>query len=126
VAHARMTQIVDFEKMLAENDVVVLKFFLHISREEQTRRLKSRLIDTKKHWKISESDFAERHFWDEYWKAYQDVIGRTSRRFAPWFVIPADHKWYRNVAISKVLVDVLEGLKMKYPQPTFDPRKIAL
>jgi polyphosphate kinase 2 (PPK2 family) len=126
VAHERMRHIVAFEEMLAENDIVILKFFLHISKEEQTRRLESRLADAKKHWKISESDFAERPFWDAYWSAYQDAIGRTSKKFAPWFVIPADHKWYRNVAISKILVATLKGLKMKYPKPTFDPRKIVL
>lgn len=126
VAHARMEQILAFEEMLAENDVVVLKFFLHISQEEQTKRLESRLADANKHWKVSEADFAERHYWTQYQKAYEDVLSRTSRKFAPWFVIPSDHKWYRNVAISKILIDVLAGLKMKYPQPTFDPAKIVL
>lgn len=125
IAHARMEQIVAFEEMLSENNVVILKFFLHISQEEQTRRLESRLADAKKHWKVSESDFAERRYWDDYQHAYEDAISRTSRKFAPWFVIPSDHKWYRNVAISKILVDVLDSMKMKYPKPTFDPKKIT-
>jgi len=121
-----MEQIVAFEEILSKNDVVILKFFLHISQEEQIKRLESRLADAKKHWKVNESDFAERHYWAQYQKAYEDVISRTSRKFAPWFVIPSDHKWYRNVAISKILIDVLQGLKMEYPQPTFDPAKIVL
>lgn len=125
-AHARMEQIVAFEESLAENNVAILKFFLHISREEQTRRLESRLADASKHWKVSESDFAERKFWDQYQSAYEDAISRTNRKFAPWFIIPADHKWYRNVVISKILVDTLQGLNMKYPKPSFDPQKIVL
>lgn len=126
VAHARMEQIVAFEETLAKNDVIILKFFLHISQKEQTSRLEERLADASKHWKVSEADFAERRYWDQYQKAYEDVLARTSRKFAPWFVIPADRKWFRNVAISKILIDVLESQKMKYPKSTFDPKKIAL
>jgi polyphosphate kinase 2 (PPK2 family) len=106
--------------------VVVLKFFLHISREEQTRRLMERLADPDKHWKMSEADFAERRFWPEYQKAYEDALSRTSRKHAPWFIVPSDHKWYRNVVISEVLVGALRDLKMEYPQPSFDPKKIRL
>ena len=125
-AMARMDEIVNFEEMLARNGVVILKFFLHISHDEQTRRLKERLDTPDKHWKMSESDFAERKFWPAYQKAYEDVLSRTSRKHAPWFIVPADHKWYRNVVISEVLVEALSGLKMKYPEPTFDFRKIRL
>ena len=122
----RFRQIVDFERTLAENNVTILKFFLHISREEQTRRLAERLADKDKQWKLSEADFAERDFWPKYTKAYQDAIEHTSHKHAPWFIIPADHKWYRNVAISEILVNAIGRLKMKYPKPTFDPSKIRL
>jgi PPK2 family polyphosphate:nucleotide phosphotransferase len=122
----RFLQIVNFETTLAENNVTILKFFLHISREEQTRRLAERLADKDKQWKLSEADFAERGYWPQYRKAYQDAIEHTSRKHAPWFIIPADHKWYRNVAISAILVDAIGKLKMKYPKPDFDPSKVKL
>jgi PPK2 family polyphosphate:nucleotide phosphotransferase len=125
-AHRRMREIVDWEEMLAANGTVILKFFLHISHAEQTRRLKARLDEPDKQWKISESDFAERKLWPDYQSAYQDVLNRTSRKHAPWFVIPADHKWYRNVAISRIIVDALDSLKMKYPKPTVDIKKLKL
>jgi PPK2 family polyphosphate:nucleotide phosphotransferase len=125
-AMRRMDEIVDFEETLARNGVVILKFFLHISREEQTRRLQARLDDASKHWKMSEADFAERRYWPQYQKAYEDVLSHTSRKDAPWFIVPSDHKWYRNLVISQVLAGALEGLKLKYPQPSFDPRKVHL
>ncbi len=125
-AHRRMEEMVDWEEMLAANGVVILKFFLHISYEEQTRRLAARLEDPKKQWKISETDFSERKLWPEYQQAYEDVLSRTSRKHAPWFIIPADHKWYRNVAISKILVEALESLNLKYPPPAVDLKKLKL
>jgi PPK2 family polyphosphate:nucleotide phosphotransferase len=118
--------ILEFESMLYDNQVIVLKFFLHISYEEQARRLQSRIDDPEKHWKLSESDFRERGFWSQYEDAYNHVIGATSRKHAPWFIIPSDHKWYRNVAISEVLVKVMKDLKLDYPKPTMDPSKIKL
>ncbi|HVJ08445.1 MAG TPA: PPK2 family polyphosphate kinase [Acidisarcina sp.] len=126
VVRQRFRQIVDFEETLAENNVTILKFFLHISRDEQTRRLEARLADVDKRWKVSEADFVERHLWSEYEAAYEDAISNTSRKFAPWFLIPSDHKWYRNVAISEILVKAMNNLKMKYPKPTFDPASIRL
>ena len=93
---------------------------------EQTRRLKSRIDTPDKHWKLSEADFHEREFWTGYEEAYNDILSSTSRKHAPWFVIPSNHKWYRNVAISQILVDVMERLKLKYPPPTFDPSHIKL
>jgi PPK2 family polyphosphate:nucleotide phosphotransferase len=125
-AHRRMDEIVAWEEMLAANGVAILKFFLHISHEEQTRRLTERLADPNKHWKISESDFAERKFWPDYQRAYEDVLARTSRKHAPWFIVPSNHKWYRNAAISEILLQTLVGLKMKFPQPTFDLKKLVL
>ncbi|MGI4828613.1 MAG: polyphosphate kinase 2 family protein [Janthinobacterium lividum] len=116
----------EWERILVDNDVMILKFFLHISHEEQTRRLQERIDTPDKHWKLSPSDFAERRFWPEYMKAYEGILEATSHKHAPWFVIPSDHKWYRNVAISSILVDALDGLKLKYPAPTFDPSGIDL
>jgi PPK2 family polyphosphate:nucleotide phosphotransferase len=122
----RFEQIVDFERTLANNNVTILKFFLHISHDEQTRRLAERLADPNKQWKVSEADFAERAYWPQYTKAYEDAIEHTSRKHAPWFIIPSDHKWYRNVAISEILVNAIGKLKMSYPKPDFDPTKIKL
>ncbi|MBS1798319.1 MAG: polyphosphate kinase 2 family protein [Acidobacteria bacterium] len=123
---SRLDNIRGFESMLAGNDVVILKFFLHISRGEQTARLQSRIDTPDKHWKLSESDFRERKFWGEYQKAYEDLLSATSTKHAPWFIIPSDHKWYRNVVISQILVDVMTGLKLKYPEPTMDASTIKL
>jgi PPK2 family polyphosphate:nucleotide phosphotransferase len=125
-ARQRMDQINDFEAMLAENGTLVLKFFLHISKVEQTARLQARLDDTKRHWKLSEADFKERHFWDGYRSAYEDVLSHTSRKHAPWFAIPSDRKWFRNLAISQILVAAMKGLKLEYPAPTVDATKIKL
>jgi len=125
-AARHMEEINDFERMLSDNDVVILKFFLHISREEQTRRLQERIDEKDKHWKLSPSDFEERQFWTDYTRAYQDILSNTSKKYAPWFVIPSDHKPYRNVVISKLLVEAMENMKLKYPKPTFDPSGINL
>ncbi len=115
-----------WESMLVDNGVVILKFFLHISRDEQTARLQSRIDEADKHWKLSPADFEERKFWPQYMDCYEDILAHTSHRHAPWFVIPADHKWYRDVAISEVLVDTLTDLNLKYPKPTFDPTGLKL
>jgi PPK2 family polyphosphate:nucleotide phosphotransferase len=125
-ARKRMDDINRWEESLANNDVLVLKFFLHISHEEQTRRLQARIDTPDKHWKLSPADFEERRFWGDYVDAYEDILSRTSAKHAPWFVIPSDDKWYRNVAISHILVDVMKGLKLKYPKPTFNPSGIKL
>ena len=122
----RFEEINEFEAMLHDNDVVILKFFLHISHKEQQARLQSRIDDPAKHWKLAEADFRERLFWPQYAQAYNDLIAATSKKNAPWFVIPADHKWYRNVAISQIIVDTMRTLKLKYPAPTMDPSKIKL
>jgi PPK2 family polyphosphate:nucleotide phosphotransferase len=125
-ARQHMEQINDFESMLSDNGIAVLKFFLHISPEEQTRRLQSRIDDDSKHWKLSAADFAERKFWPDYQDCYEDIFSRTSHKHAPWFVIPADHKWYRDVAISGILADTLEGMKLKYPPTTVDVASLKL
>ncbi|MFC6646886.1 polyphosphate kinase 2 family protein [Granulicella cerasi] len=125
-ARERMQQINDWEQMLVENGTVVLKFFLHISQEEQTERLQARIDTPEKHWKLSPSDFSERLYWDGYVEAYEDILRHTSKKHAPWFVIPADHKWYRDVAVSKVLLETMQSLKMKMPKPQFDPTGLNL
>jgi PPK2 family polyphosphate:nucleotide phosphotransferase len=116
----RYDRINDFEKNLVENGTHILKFFLHISEDEQLRRFKARLDDPNRHWKISEADYSERTLWPAYTKAYEEVLSRTSTKSAPWFVIPANHKWFRNLAIASIVVEALESLGMKTPAPTVD------
>jgi len=125
-ARQRLGHINEFEEMLADSGVVILKFFLHISNAEQGRRLQARLDDKDKQWKISDADFRERLFWKQYTKAYEEILDRTSHKHAPWFVIPSDDKNYRNVAISEILVDAMSGLKLAYPKPHFDPKVAKL
>lgn len=110
----------DFEKNLADNGTHILKFFLHISPDEQLRRFKQRIDDPARHWKISESDYKERKYWDDYSKAFEDALSRCSTAHAPWFVIPANHKWFRNLAVSQIVVEALESLEMTFPQPSVD------
>src|SRR5258707_6838466 len=110
VANRRLEDINEFESFLADNDVLILKFYLHISRDEQTRRLQARIDDKKKHWKLSDADIHERQFWPRYMDAYNDVLSSTSRKHAPCFVIPNDNKWYTNSAISTSTVDLMQLL----------------
>jgi PPK2 family polyphosphate:nucleotide phosphotransferase len=105
----------DFEKMLHEDGTRILKFYLHISPEEQLERFAQRLDDPMRQWKISEADYSERELWPKYMKAYQEAIERTSTRHAPWYVIPSNHKWFRNLAISEILADTLEEMDLKVP-----------
>jgi PPK2 family polyphosphate:nucleotide phosphotransferase len=116
----RYERINAFEQGLFEQDTHVLKFYLHISKQEQLKRFKQRLDDPAKQWKISESDYKERDYWDAYTAAYEDALSRCSTKHAPWFVIPADHKWFRNLAVARIIVEHLEGLNMKIPRPTVD------
>lgn len=122
----RYEQINQFEKHLAENGVTIRKFFLHISKEEQKRRLQARLDDPTKHWKFAVGDLKERALWEEYMAAYEDAINLTSTKWAPWYVIPADRKWYRNLAVARVLVETLRSLQMKYPESAEDLTKIVI
>ncbi len=116
-AHDRMRSIRHFERHLSDEGVVVRKFFLHISEDEQAERIEERLKDPRKRWKYSASDLEERSYWDDYQAAYEDVIRRTSTAECPWYVIPADHKWYRNLAIARILVETLEDLQLEWPEP---------
>jgi PPK2 family polyphosphate:nucleotide phosphotransferase len=113
----RYRQINDFEQTLAECGVLILKFFLHISKKEQLERLQARRDDPTKRWKFQHGDLEERELWGEYASAYQDALRETSTDWAPWYVVPADRKWYRNYVVAKIMVDALEELKMKYPAP---------
>ena len=115
----------EFERLLmVENNTTILKFFLYISKEEQLARFKQRLDDPARQWKISDADYKERESWDDYVAAFEDMLEKTSTVHAPWFVIPANHKWYRNLAISKIITRTLEDLQMKLPEPTVDIAEI--
>ncbi len=122
----RYHQINDFERYLAANDVVIVKIFLHISKDEQKRRLERRLEDPTRQWKVSLSDFADRKRWQEYARAHEDAITQCNTKEAPWFVVPADKKWFRNLAVSQILVETLESLDMRFPKPTVDLKRIRL
>jgi PPK2 family polyphosphate:nucleotide phosphotransferase len=113
-----------FEKNLIANNVHILKFFLHISKDEQARRFQQRIDDPDRRWKISESDFDERKFWSDYTDAYEAALEKCTTRHAPWFVIPSNKKWFRNLAVSHIIVETLESLNMKFPPPTVDVRKL--
>jgi PPK2 family polyphosphate:nucleotide phosphotransferase len=122
----RYKQINQFERLLSRNDVTIVKFFLHISRDEQKQRLMDRLADPGKTWKFNPDDLKERPLWDKYMEAFQEALRRCSTVCAPWYAIPANKKWFRNLAISQILVETLQDLKMKYPKPAFDPKKIVI
>ena len=122
----RYEQINHFEKQLTENGVTILKFFLHISKAEQKVRLQERMDEPTKRWKFSVGDLKERTLWDDYMAAYEDVITLTSTAWAPWQVVPADHNWYRNLVVGRVIVETLRGFNMRYPQPAEDLSKIVI
>jgi PPK2 family polyphosphate:nucleotide phosphotransferase len=112
----RYAEINDFEEMLAQNDVCILKFFLHMSSDEQRKRFDERLSDPRKNWKASPADFKEREYWDQYQAAYEDIVAKCGTREAPWYVIPSDHKWFRNFAVAEIVIQTLESFKMRYPR----------
>jgi len=114
-----------FERMLADNGTHILKFYLHIDTEEQLRRFKQRIDDPARHWKISEGDYAERPYWDAYTSAFEDALSKCSTKHAPWFIIPSNHKWFRNLAVSTIVVETLESLHMSFPEPTVNMAEIT-
>ena len=122
----RYKHIAAFERLLAEEGTTILKFYLHISKDEQKRRLEARLEDPTKHWKFNVGDLKERTLWKDYMSAYEDALSNTSTPYAPWYVVPANKKWYRDLVVSTVIVDTLKGLKMGYPKPESDLSKIAI
>ncbi|HTW85047.1 MAG TPA: polyphosphate kinase 2 family protein [Candidatus Sulfotelmatobacter sp.] len=116
----RYERINEFEKTLVQSGTVVLKFFLHISREEQLARFGARLDDPQKQWKISEADYAEREYWDDYMEAYEDAFEHCSTESAPWYLVPANHKWYRDLVVGRILVETLDEMDPRFPAPTVD------
>lgn len=116
----RYQQIADFEQLLSDEGTTIVKFFLHISKEEQKERLQARLDDPSKHWKFSLGDLEERKFWDQYQDAFEEAITKTSTEHAPWYVVPANRKWYRDLVVVQVLIDILESLDLRYPEPKDD------
>jgi polyphosphate kinase 2 (PPK2 family) len=112
----RFEDIRHFERYLCRNGVLVLKFFLHLSRKEQRRRFLDRLLNPQKHWKFSSADAQERACWKQYMEAYEDTIRHTATPEAPWFVVPADNKWFTRLVVSSVVIDSLAGLNLKFPE----------
>ena len=121
----RYALINDFEKLLSRNGTTILKFYLHISAEQQLERFKQRLDDPMRHWKISESDYSERKLWPDYIEAYDDALSLTSTKHAPWYVIPSNHKWFRNLAISEIVADTMEEMGLKLPPAHVDLGEIS-
>ncbi|MBN1890792.1 MAG: polyphosphate kinase 2 family protein [Thermoflexales bacterium] len=122
----RYKHINDFERMLASEGTTILKFFLHIDLDEQKERLQARLDEPAKHWKFSPGDLDERKLWPNYMQAYEDAISKTSTAWAPWYVVPANRKWYRNLVIATTIIEALKRLDMRYPEPSFDPVEIVI
>ena len=122
----RCNDIIAFEKLLTNNGVTILKFFLHISKEEQKCRLEARLKEPDKLWKFNPGDLAERKVWDDYQNAYEDVINICSTKCAPWLIVPSDRKWMRNLVMLETVVAKLEKMKPKYPAPLVDPKTIKI
>jgi PPK2 family polyphosphate:nucleotide phosphotransferase len=124
----RFKQIRDFERHLAQNGTVILKFYLHISKDEQRRRLQDRIDTPKKRWKFNPGDLRERALWNDYQRAYEDAIGDTGSKEAPWYIVPADHKWYRDWVVSRIVLKTMDSLKLQYPQPAkgLDFKKIKV
>jgi len=122
----RYEEINDFERMLAASGVRIVKFFLHISKDEQRKRFEARVRDPAKQWKFDRADLDKRKQWAAYRQAYETMLAKCSTAYAPWHVIPADRKWFRNLAVSQILVRELEKLPLRYPKPAYDPAKIRI
>jgi len=122
----RYRHVVEFERMLAEEGTTIIKIFLHISKDEQKKRLEARLENPSKHWKFNPDDLQDRARWGDFMHAYEDLIAKTSTECSPWYVIPADRKWYRNLCVANLLVEKLRSLKMEFPQPTWDPATVRV
>lgn len=122
----RYEQINRFERNLAETGTTILKFFLYISKDEQKERLEERLADPSKHWKFNPGDLEERKLWDRYVEAYEAALSRCSKAHAPWFVVPADRKWFRNIVVSEIVRETLEDMNPRLPEPGFDVKGITV
>jgi PPK2 family polyphosphate:nucleotide phosphotransferase len=117
---ARYQQINDFERMLSECGVHMVKLLLYIDKKEQARRFRLRLEDPTKNWKFSAADVKEREYWDQYIEAYEDMLRKCSTEWAPWYVVPANRKWFRNLTVSQIVVEALESMHLKFPKPAAD------
>ena len=125
VWQARYDLINDWETLLhGQNNTTILKFFLYISKDEQLERFKDRLDDPAAQWKISASDYTERNYWDDYIGAFEDALSNCSKKHAPWYVIPSNQKWFRNLAVSQIIADTMEEMDLKLPKPTVDLAEI--
>ena len=122
----RYNHIVDFERMLAEEGTTIVKIYLHISKDEQKRRIVSRLENPDKHWKFNPDDLNDRVLWGDFMKTYEDLLSKTSTEHAPWYVVPANRKWYRNLCVARIMVDTMKKLNMKLPKVDWDPTKIVV
>jgi PPK2 family polyphosphate:nucleotide phosphotransferase len=122
----RYQHINEFERMASDSGTTILKFFLYISKDEQKKRFEERLADPTKNWKFSMGDLKERQLWDNYTAAFEDVLNKCSTEYAPWYVIPANKKWYRNLAISEIITQTLEGMNMKFPEVEIDPKSVVI
>ena len=126
VWEGRYQEINEFEKILAHEGITILKFFLHIDSEEQKRRIEERLADPTKEWKFSDDDVQERKHWDDYMKAYEAVLSCTSTEYSPWYAVPSNHRWLRDLVVSSLVVETLEGFKMKYPKLPSNLKKVKI
>ncbi len=122
----RYQHIVDFERMLAEEGTTIVKIYLHISKDEQKRRIVSRLENPDKHWKFHPDDLKDRELWNDFMKTYEDLLSKTSTTHAPWYVVPANRKWYRNLCVARIMVDTMKRLDMRLPKIDWDPSKIIV
>jgi len=122
----RYRHIVDFERMLAEEGTTIVKIYLHISKDEQKRRIVSRLENADKHWKFHPDDLKDRALWNDFMSTYEDLLSKTSTEHAPWYVVPANRKWYRNLCVARIMVDTMKRLNMKLPKIDWDPAKIVV
>ncbi|MER3555728.1 MAG: polyphosphate kinase [Meiothermus sp.] len=122
----RYRHIREFERMLSDEGTTLLKFFLYVSKNEQKKRLQERLDDPEKRWKFRKGDLEDRALWKQYMQAYEDAIRETGTDYAPWYVIPADHNWFRNWLVSKTIVDTLEGLRMEFPDPEEGLKRVKI
>lgn len=125
-ARLRLQQIADIERIWTENGIVLRKFFLHISRDEQTKRFKARLENPEKQWKVEDSDFKDRRLWTKFMHGYEECLHRTSTETAPWYVVPSDHKWYRDLVVAGVVLGALESMNPTLPKPELDKKDFKL
>ncbi len=125
-AKKRLSHIRAFERLLVDEGTTIVKLFLHISKQEQAERLRARLDEPDKRWKFAAADLEERAFWGDYQRVYAETLSATSTKDAPWYVVPADRKWYRNLAVARILVNTLEGLELAYPEPESDLENVVI